>query len=69
MARSLIIGEDPKRSSAAARPPGVTDEIIMKGLDSSCDTLRATGHQAELLLTTSEERIVHELADAVPGKS
>lgn len=69
MATILIIGEDPKSLRPEDRPPGVTDALIMNGLNGSCDALRAKGHQAELLLTTSEERISDELAAAVRGKS
>jgi len=68
MSAILIIGEDPASIPAGKAPPGITPEVIMKGLTDSRDTLRAKGHQAEILLTTSPDQIENELSAAVREK-
>lgn len=68
MSAILIIGEDPASIPAGKAPPGVTPALIMKGLTDSRDTLRAKGHEAEILLTTSADKIEGELVAAVRDK-
>lgn len=68
MARILIIGEDPDSIKPEDHPPGVTSDGIRSALDQARATLRSKGHEAEILLTTSAERIARELADSVRGR-
>jgi hypothetical protein len=65
MSAILIIGEDPASIPAGAAPSGVSPETIRKGLDDSAAALRAKGHEAEILYTTSAEKIESELSAAV----
>lgn len=69
MASILIIGEDPASIDPKDAPPGATPERIMKGLNDARDALRGKGHQAEILLTTSAEKIATDLSSAVRNKS
>ena len=69
MASVLIIGEDPDYIEPAELPPGLTPERIRGALDGARDALRAKGHAAEILWTTTVERIAGELAEAVRGLS
>lgn len=68
MAKILIVGEDPDSIAPDAFPPGVTPEGILGALNGARAALQSKGHDAEILLTTSEERIASELADAVRGR-
>jgi hypothetical protein len=68
MSAILIIGEDPKSLKPSDNPPGVTAETILKGLTDARDALRAKGHEAEILLTTSVDKIEGELSDAVRAR-
>lgn len=68
MARILIIGEDPDGIKPEDHPPGVTADGIRAALDRARARLLSQGHEAEILLTTSADRIAHELAGAVRGR-
>lgn len=68
MAAILIIGEDPKSIAPEDLPPGVTPETIRKALNGARESLQGQGHQAQILWTTSVERIADELANAVHGR-
>lgn len=65
MANILIIGEDPASLKPEALPSGVTPQGILGALNGARAALESKGHHAEILLTTSEERIAEELAEAV----
>lgn len=69
MATILIIGEDPASLNPKDLPPGVTPEGILRDLNGARAALQSKGHRAEILLTTSAERIADELAGAVRGQS
>lgn len=69
MASILVIGEDPDYIEPADLPPGLSPEGIRGALNRARDALRAKGHAAEILWTTSVERIAGELAEAVRGRS
>jgi hypothetical protein len=68
MAAILIIGEDPDFLRPEDHPPGVTAESVRRGLDDARAALQSKGHRAEILLTTSVDRISDELAQAVRGR-
>jgi hypothetical protein len=68
MARMLIIGEDPDSLQPEDHPPGVTADGIRTALEQARATLVSKGHEAEILLTTSVDKIADELADAVRGR-
>ena len=68
MARILIVGEDPASLKAKELPSGVTAEGILRALNDARAALQSKGHDAEILLTTSVERIAGELAEAVRGR-
>jgi hypothetical protein len=68
MAHILIIGEDPDSIDPADHPPGVTADGIRAALDDARATLLSKGHAADILLTTSADRIAGELAEAVRGQ-
>lgn len=63
----LIIGEDPSLVDfdAPGAPEGMSAEKVMAGLNGSVERLRAAGHAAELLLTTNDGPIKHQVARAV----
>lgn len=69
MARILIIGEDPDSIEPEDHPPGVTPDGIRTALDRARADLQSSGHDADILLTTSVDDIARELADAVRGRS
>lgn len=68
MASILIIGQNPDHIDPKDFPPGVTPDGIRAGLDASRGALVSKGHEVDVLLTTSAERIARELADAVRGR-
>jgi hypothetical protein len=69
MAGVLIIGEEPDSIAPEDHPPGVTSASIRRGLTTARDALRAEGHHAEILYTTTAEAIGNELAEAVASTS
>jgi hypothetical protein len=68
MASILIIGEDPDSLKLEDLPAGLTPESIRGDLNSARAALEAKGHEAQILWTTSAERIADELVDAVRGR-
>lgn len=68
MAAILIIGEDPDSIKPEDHPPGVTSASIRAALNNARAALQSKGHQVDVLLTTSVDRIATELADAVRGR-
>jgi len=64
----LIIGEDPACIEQEDMPPGITPDGILAGLNAAKDALQSKGNQAEILLTTTVDRIARELADSVRGR-
>jgi hypothetical protein len=68
MASILIIGEDPSNLEPEDNPPGITAETIRAALNGAREALRAKGHDAQILWTTTADRIVGELAGAVRGR-
>lgn len=64
----LIIGADPVIFTDDQLPPGMTRDMIRDGLIKSRDHLRAKGHAAEILWTTSADQIAGELEAAVQGR-
>jgi NAD(P)-dependent dehydrogenase (short-subunit alcohol dehydrogenase family) len=67
MATILIIGENPDSTRPEDHPAGVTAETIRAALHEARAALRAKGHEAAILWTTSADRVANELADAVRG--
>lgn len=68
MAKILIVGEDPASLKPQDLPPGVTPRGILQALNDARGALQSQGHDAQILLTTSAERIADELAEAVRGR-
>ena len=62
--RVLIIGEDPERVDFGdpAIPEGMDAAKVHAGLNQALAALRANGHEADLLLTTTDEAAGEEVA-------
>jgi hypothetical protein len=68
MASILIVGQDPDSIEAGDLPPGITPARIRSGLDAARSALQARAHDAQIVWTTSVDRIAGELAEAVRGR-
>lgn len=68
--RVLIIGEDPDRVDFGdpAIPSGMDAAKVRAGLDQALAKLRADGHEADLLLTTTDEAAGEEVARMLQAK-
>jgi hypothetical protein len=69
--RVLIIGEVPEMVdfSDPAIPPGMNAEKVRAGLDTALRSLRETGYDADVLLTSTEAAAPREVASQLAGKS